>query len=197
MVDASGLWRILSRMANTRKGLTRGARGRFYRDGHDLVSAADIPVAGAFAVRELPPGQYVCRDSCGGEQAFTVTVDTELTVILDGDTVGPTGGPGLSGSAEVPALNVGPGGGIFTSVGQVAAGETVTDRVRVPEGEAPAEGSVTVPKAERPYARPKDPGSDERVPGQAGGPTIVLEEATSAEVTNTLPPWHEDYEKVA
>jgi hypothetical protein len=188
VVDASGLSRILSRMTNTQKALTRGARARFFRDGHELVSACDIPVAGAFAVRDLAPGQYVVRDSCDGEQAFTVTVNEELTVILSGDTVGPSGGPGLSGSAEVSALRVGPGGGVYGSVDQVAAGESVTDRVRVVPGEAPAEGELVVPKAERPSDRPEDPGSDERVPGQAGAP-FVLEEASVAERVGTLPPW--------
>lgn len=174
--------------ATKTRPLTRGARACFYRDGHELVSACDIPAAGAFAVRHLPPGQYVARDSCGGEQAFTVTVNEELTVILDGDTVGPTGGPGLSGSAEAAALRVGPGGGVYTSVDQVAAGESVTDRVRVVEGEAPAEGGLVVPKAERPRQRPQDPGSDERVPGAAGSAEVTAP-AVDVERTSTLPPW--------
>lgn len=189
MVDASGLSRILSRMSATKtQGLTRGARGRFYRDGHELVSACDIPVAGAFAVRELPPGQYVCRDSCGGEQAFTVTVNEEWTVILNGDTVGVTGGVGASGSAEAPALRVGPGGGLYSSVDQVAAGETVTGAVRAVPGEMPAEGALELGRAERPSERPQDPGSDERVPGQAGAPVVSVP-AVSVERDGTLPPW--------
>lgn len=171
MVDASGLSRIMARMT-TPKGLTRGARATFYRDGHELYSACDIPVAGAFVTRELPPGQWVCKDSTGGEQAFTVKVGEELTVILDGDTVGVTGGPGLSGSAESPSLRVGPGGGVFSSVDQVAAGEGITGPIKRVDGEAPSEVAAPVGKADRPRLRPRDPGSDERVPGQAGSPLV-------------------------
>lgn len=160
-------------MTTTRiKGLTRGARATIYRDGTELHSAVDIPAAGAFALRSLPPGQWVARDSCGGEQAFTVEVGQEYAVLLDGDTIGVTGEPGVSGSAEVPAHLVGPGGGIFSRPGQVAAEDGVSGRIGRVDGEMPAEGELTVPRAERPSQRPKDPEAETRVPGSAGAALV-------------------------
>lgn len=155
-------------MSTHAKGLTRGARATFYRDGHEIVQACDIPVAGAFVVRDLAPGQYVVRDSCGGEQAFSVQVSSESTTILNGDTVGPTGGPGQSGVVATATRMVGPGGGSITTPDQVADGRNTTDRVRLSEGEMPHEKAASLAKAERPSERPGDPTSAERVPGQAG-----------------------------
>jgi hypothetical protein len=156
-------------MSDRKKALTRGARATFYRDGSEVFGACDIPEAGAFATRELPPGQWLVRDSCGGEQAFSVSSQAELTVILPGDSVGPTGGPGLSGVAEGRSLNVGRDP-LYRSVDQVAADEGVMDRLRVAEGAEPAEVSAPVPDADRPSERPRDLGREERVPGQAGAP---------------------------
>lgn len=182
VVDASGLSCILARMST--KQLTRGARASFYRDGHDLVSACNIPEAGAFVVRDLHPGQYVVKDSCGGEQSFSIGVGQEAATILDGDVPGVTGAPGMSGSAEVSAHNVGVGGGVVTSPEQVAAEENVTGRVRRDEGEAPAERAAPVPAAEKPMQRPRDPGREQRVPGQAGA--ALVQDAPIRSVQDTV-----------
>lgn len=171
-------------MTTTRiKPLTRGARATIYRDGHELYTAVNIPDSGAFALRSLPPGQWVARDTCGGEQAFTVEVGQEYAVLLDGDTVGVTGEPGSSGAAEVAAHHVGPGGGVFSRPGQVAAGRGVAGRVKREPGEAPAEGAVTVPRAEHHRQRPKDPGAESRVPGQAGSSIVHAAPVRSVDET--------------
>lgn len=180
-------------MTATKKALTRGSRASFYRDGHELVSACDIPAAGAFVVRHLPPGQYVAKDMCGGEQAFAVGVTDEYVTLLDGDVVGVTGAPGVSGRREVESLNVGKGGGAYGVPGQVAAGENVTGPLRLSDGETPHEVHPDIIAAARPRERPKDPGSEERVPGQAGAALVqdapirsVAEMMRTAKARNAL-----------
>jgi hypothetical protein len=157
----------------TTKALTRGARALIYRDGHDLECAVEIPAEGAFTVRHLAPGQYTARDSCGGEQTFTVTPDEEVTTILRGSTFGVTGGPGSSGVVESPALRVGPGGGLITAPDQVAAEAPVAGgEVDAAVGADPAETLAPVPKPELAPNRPKDPGAEVRVLGGAGAARV-------------------------
>jgi hypothetical protein len=154
------------------KSLTRGARAHIYRDGHALECAVDIPAEGAFAVRHLPAGQYTARDSCGGEQTFTVTVDEEWTTILNGDGAGVTGGPGSSGVVESSALRVGPGGGVITTPDQVAVGEGITEPLGKADAGDPVEKDSGVPRAEPAANRPKDPGAEVRVLGGAGAARV-------------------------
>lgn len=155
----------------TTQTLAPGSAARIYRDGGVLVASCVVPGSGRFEVRGLPPGQYVARDECGGEQAFEVHANVETTVVAGaGGPVAPgaSGGPGTSSVAEAPALHVGPAP-VITEPEQVAAGKRVTKQVA-----NKASDVETVPRPPARVEPDNEPGDDERVPAQAGS-SIVQE----------------------
>jgi hypothetical protein len=82
------------------KTLERGGLARVYRPQGgfgDCQGAYNVPVEGAFVVRDLPPGDYVARDEQGTEVAFVVLPTEEESVVFGaGEPSGGTGGPGDS-----------------------------------------------------------------------------------------------------